>query len=291
MNYKIKNAYITVVVSDIGGELQSIQNIERIEYLWQGDERYWMGKAVNIFPYVGRLTDGRYSLHGSVYQMDIHGFIKSSKMVAENNKSDSISFCFAGTAQTRDTYPYSFVYRIHYKLNKNSVKISYEVNNRDNKTMYFGLGGHPGFNVPLQKGLDFSDYYLEFGQERGPIKVGMSNECFVNGEDMPFDLEEGRRLLLKHELFDNDAIILKDMDTKVTLKSKKDNKSVTVLYPQMNYLGLWHTPNTDAPYICIEPWSSCPSRQGVIEELEKQSDLISIAAGEVYTNTWEIVID
>ena len=28
--------------------------------------------------------------------------------------------------------------------------------------MYFGLGGHPGFNVPLEAGLSFEDYCLEF---------------------------------------------------------------------------------------------------------------------------------
>ena len=28
--------------------------------------------------------------------------------------------------------------------------------------MYFGVGGHPGFAVPLEKGLAFEDYCLQF---------------------------------------------------------------------------------------------------------------------------------
>ena len=30
--------------------------------------------------------------------------------------------------------------------------------------MIFGFGGHPGFNVPLEKGKHFEDYRLRFAQ-------------------------------------------------------------------------------------------------------------------------------
>ena len=54
----------------------------------------------------------------------------------------------------------------------------------------------------------------------------------------------------------------------------------------MPYLGIWHWPKTDAPYVCIEPWSSLPARHGSIVQLEKQKDLITAEPGERYTNTW-----
>ena len=53
-------------------------------------------------------------------------------------------------------------------------------------------------------------------------------------------------------------------------------------------LGFWHMPKTDAPYVCLEPWSSLPSRQDVVEDLETQPDLISLPAGEVWTTTWSL---
>jgi galactose mutarotase-like enzyme len=59
----------------------------------------------------------------------------------------------------------------------------------------------------------------------------------------------------------------------------------------MKYLGLWHVPKTKAPYICIEPWSSLPSRQDIVEEFENQSDLISLPSGETYNNPWVITIE
>ena len=89
----------------------------------------------------------------------------------------------------------------------------------------------------------------------------------------------------KHALFDNDAIVLKHMARKVTLGSEKGSRSVTVSYPDFPVLGIWHWPRSEAPYVCIEPWSSLPSRAGIVEELTQQSDLISLEAGKAYENT------
>lgn len=76
----------------------------------------------------------------------------------------------------------------------------------------------------------------------------------------------------------------------MSLCSEKTGKSVTVAYPQMPYLGIWHMPHTDAPYVCIEPWASLPSRQDVVEELSCKSDLIHLAPGAKYENQWSITI-
>ena len=58
----------------------------------------------------------------------------------------------------------------------------------------------------------------------------------------------------------------------------------------MPYLGMWHVPNTDAPYLCIEPWSSLPARQNVVEDFACKSDLIQLGPGKTYINTWSITI-
>ncbi|MEN6314857.1 MAG: aldose 1-epimerase family protein [Clostridiaceae bacterium] len=290
MEHVIKNGSLSVVLSSMGGELQSVRDHENTEYLWQGDPRYWRNRATNIFPYIGRLTNEAYTLYGNTYHMAIHGFAKCSEMEAEGQKSDCITFSLMDNAETRKIYPYSFLYRIRYSLHKNTLHTAYEVENRDNKTMYFGLGGHPGFNVPIESGLNFSDYYLAFHGSSKPIQVGMTGTCFVSGNDRPFVLTEDQCLLLDHSLFDNDAIILKEMPSSVSLRSRNGSKSVTVSYPQMKYLGLWHKPHSDAPYLCIEPWTSLPARQDMIEDLANQPDLVSLEAGKTYLNEWDITI-
>ena len=51
-------------------------------------------------------------------------------------------------------------------------------------------------------------------------------------------MEEGRYLNLEHNLFDDDAIVLKEMPREVTLESAKGSKKITVAFPDMDYLGI-----------------------------------------------------
>ena len=93
-----------------------------------------------------------------------------------------------------------------------------------------------------------------------------------------------------HALFDDDAIVLSGMAREVTLESPSGKRAVTVSFPDMPYLGIWHWPRTDAPYVCIEPWRSLPARKGKIAVFEQQEDLVALDAGKTYTNTWTISI-
>ena len=61
MIYYIENEYLRVGVSSLGAELMSIVKRDgEIEYLWQGDKKYWGGRAPNMFPICGRLFEGKY---------------------------------------------------------------------------------------------------------------------------------------------------------------------------------------------------------------------------------------
>ncbi|MBQ7840055.1 MAG: aldose 1-epimerase family protein [Lachnospiraceae bacterium] len=290
MIYTIENEALKVQISDRGAELWSIQTRDGNEYLWQGDETYWADRAMNLFPYIARLTEGKYVLDGKTYEMTIHGFANYSTFSVAKQEKDHIVFELTDSEETGKMYPYAFAFRVDFSLGQNKLLVKYEVENRSDGVMYFGVGGHPGFNVPMEKGLKFEDYYLEFDKAENPVRVGFTETCFLNGEDKEYALSEGGKILMNHNLFDEDAIVLRDMAKSVTLKSDKSDRYVKVEYPEMDYLGIWHMPCTDAPYVCIEPWSSLPSRQDVIEDLAKKEDLIALEGGKVYENTWTIEI-
>lgn len=290
MNYTIKNEFLTVTASDQGAELQSIKSADGTEYLWQGDPAFWHDRAPNIFPYVARLTDGKYTVNGKEYAMKIHGFLKYRTLQVEEQTEDHITFRLERDEELKTQYPFDFIYRITYRLEGSTLFTTSAVENRGDERMYFALGGHPGFNVPMEQGLTFEDYYLEFGQKAHPTRVGFTDACFLNGQDQAYPLTDGRRLLLRHDLFDHDAVVLKHADRTVRIASDKGTRSVTVSYPDFPYIGFWHRPESQAPYVCIEPWSSLPSRDGIVEEFSQQSDLIGLAAGSVYQNTWKIEI-
>jgi galactose mutarotase-like enzyme len=290
MKHTIKNEFLTVSAAEKGAELQSILSADGTEYLWQGDSKYWSDRALNIFPYVARLTEGSYYMDGERHEMAIHGLAPYANFHLVSNDGKTMVLEMTDTEETWKQYPRHFAFRIIYALKDNVLETTYEVENRDNKTMYFGLGGHPGFNVPLIPGMCFADYRLRFSESCQPRHVGFNDACFVTGAYADFPLEGGQVLPLRHEMFDNDAIVLDSMARQVTLETDGDSHAVTVTFPQMGYLGLWHWPRTDAPYICIEPWCSLPSFAGQIAVFEEQKDLISLPAGQIYRNIWTIEI-
>lgn len=61
--YTLHNGTLTVTLDACGAVLYSIVK-DGAEYLWQGDARYWARRTPTCFPYVGRLTDGKYLLGG-----------------------------------------------------------------------------------------------------------------------------------------------------------------------------------------------------------------------------------
>lgn len=290
MNYEIKNEYLRVVIQDKGAELQSVKSADGTEYLWQADPEIWNGQAPNIFPYVARLTDETYTLEGKAYHMKIHGIVRYQTLAAEEIRDDRITFRLDAGEETRAQYPYEFTYRITYALDGNRLVTTTSVENRDTRRMSFAVGGHPGFRVPMEEGLAFEDYYLEFSAPAQPYRVGFTDRCFLNGQDVLYPLEDGRRIRLHHDLFDHDAVVLKHADRTVTIRSDKGSRSVTVSYPDFMYIGFWHMPKKEAPYVCIEPWSSLPSRDGIVEDFGQQADLIRVEAGKGWSTTWTIEI-
>lgn len=290
MLYTIENDRLTVTASSLGAQLWSIRAGDGTEYLWQGDPAYWGDRALTLFPYVARLWQGRYEMDGETHSLPIHGFAPTSEFALAEKTDSRMVLTLASSEETYAQYLRHFVFRVIYALEGSTLKVAYEVENRDERTMYFGLGGHPGFNVPLEKGLRFEDYRLRFGAACRPVRVGFSEDCFVNGEDAPFPLEDGCVLPLAHSLFDDDAIVLRDMAREVTLEAPGGVRSVTVAFPDMPYLGIWHRPKTDALYVCIEPWRSLPARRGETAVLERQADLVHLAPGETYVNRWRIAI-
>ena len=102
-------------------------------------------------------------------------------------------------------------------------------------------------------------------------------------------LEKGYRLHLYHEMFDNDAIFMSGAGTKVTLKSDKTDRFVTVCFEGFSYLGLWHKPQSDAPYVCIEPWCGLPSYDGVIDDFDDKSDMFRLEKGGTKSVSYSII--
>ena len=290
MQFTLKNEKITLTVDSLGAEMRNLQTADGVEYLWQGDPKYWGDRAPNLFPFIGRLTNNSYQYLGKTYPMGIHGFAAAKEFQVVCQEEDLLVLELASDEEIKKSYPFDFCLRIRYQLKGDTVNIGFTVENKGHCTMPFGIGGHPGFNVPLVEGERFDDYELEFSVPCRPDRVGFTPTVYMNGEDKEYPLRDGAFIDLRHDLFDEDAIILKNMAREITLRSKVSGRGVTVSYPDLPNLGLWHWPKTDAPYVCIEPWTSLPSRQDIVEEFTCKSDMLQLAANKTYETTWSICL-
>lgn len=290
MDITIRNEQLTVRIAAKGAELQSIQSKDGTEYLWQGDPAYWTSHAPNIFPYVARLTEGKYYLDGQTYGFGNHGLVRYEELVVEEQSETKVVLRLDANEDTLKKYPFNFTYRMIYSLQDNALCMETIVENHDEKRMYFAVGGHPGFNVPMAPGTRFEDYRIEFPKEAHPYRIILADSGAVTPGQERYDMEN-RSIALRHDLFDHDAIVLVNAAREASICSDLTDRKVTVSYPDFRYVGFWHKPKTDAPYICIEPWTSLPSREGIIEDLALQGDLVSLDGGKEWRTAWSIKID
>ena len=283
MIFNIFNEVLSVNISDIGAELMSIMSKDT-EYLWQGYKKY------NLFPIIGRLNQGVYTYKGETYKMQLHGFLRSSKLTVVKQKKDKIIFELKYNDFTLSQYPFKFLYRITYTLVKNKIKINYNVINLDDKPIYFNVGGHPGFNVPLKSGK-FEDYFIEFKDVTPIKKHELDNFYFMSGKVVDYELSQGRILPLRHKMFDNDALIFSNTSKTAALKCSSDQKSVIMNFPDMTYFALWHTAKTNAPFVCMEVWEGLPSTSIKIDDITEKTGVVELEQHKEYNNLWSIEIN
>lgn len=286
MLHSISNSKLTVTVNDHGAELWSIKDGDT-EYLWQGDNAFWDDRSPNLFPYIGRMINKQYSYSGNIYPMNIHGIAMYSDFILLEKSDAKMVFVLSSSTESLQQYPWEFTFKVIYELIDCKLSVTFEVTNNSQTTMLFAVGGHPGFNIPAEH---FTSYALRFEKACQPQRIIFTNDCFVEDRTEPYALVNGTDIPLRHDLFDNDAIVLKNTAKAVTLTCG-EWKAVTVEFPKMEYIGFWHAVGMACPYVCIEPWSSLPSPKGTQTVLENQKDLLTLDAGNTYTNTWSIAID
>lgn len=284
--YIIKNDYLTLELSEIGGEPLSIKMGDH-EYLWHRDPKYWESSAPLLFPAVGRLRGGEWTDGDKVYPMGIHGFARHQKMSAVALR-DFAEFTLKDNGETRMSYPFAFTLRRRFKLAKNSILESITVTNSDSRDIHFGIGLHPGFMIPDGR----ARLSLELAEE--PRRQLLSPAFFMVDESEPYYLRDGKYIDLDNSLFDNDAIILSGVKS-ATLESPDSTHKVTVSFPDANYVGFWQPDHSDAPFICIEPWQSLPASDApegtAPDRISERKGFVKLAPGGSYTFNCMFIFD
>ncbi len=290
MIYTIENEILKIDVDSKGAQLYSVYSKKsNTEYLWQGDPAYWTGRAYNLFPFIGRMYNGVYTYRGKEYAIRSHGVARYNEFIVEEQTPTKLVFLLKDSEETYKEYPFHFEYRVIFEIKDNALSVCQEAKNTDEKTLICGFGGHPGINVPFGNGA-FEDYYLEFSQATNVSQQLLSENKFMADKTEAYALQNGVKLPLRHSLFDNDAVILEGTSQCVSVKSNKESRIVKMYYEDFKYIGFWHACETDAPYVCLEPWSALPATEGKIDDLEQKKDMFHIDSGKTKSATFTLEI-
>ena len=278
MIHTIENELLKIAVDTKGAQLMSVLSKKTgVEYIWQGDPAYWTGRAYNLFPFIGRMYEGVFTYENKTYPSRSHGLARYYEFVLEECNDNTLTFLFTDNEDTKKEYPFSFEFRVSFILNGNALTTKYIATNKDSREMLCAFGGHPGINIPFGNGA-FEEYYLDFGKKTDVKRQLLAEgDMFMADKAVAYELVDGVKLPLKHDLFDHDAIILENSSGEVSVRCDKESRYVTMKYDEYPFIGFWHACKTDAPFVCLEPWSALPAIDGKVVELESKPHMTKIA--------------
>jgi len=289
MDTYIQNDRLRVGVKSHGAELFSLLDTQSgMEYMWNADPAFWGKTSPVLFPIVGTLRDNKYKFGGREYSLPRHGFARDMAFELRSTTPASATFALKSSEETLAKYPFKFRLDIGYTLEGTSLIVTYHVYNEGDGEMYFSLGAHPAFAVPVVAGLHYEDYHLHFSHRETAPRWRIDGAGLIEPVATPC-LDHSDHLNLRKELFYKDAIVLKHLSSsRVSLRHKSNPHGFDFRFDNFPYLGIWAA--KDADFLCIEPWCGIADSTHHDYELISKEGIEKLSAGDVWSRRWSITV-
>lgn len=233
-------------------------------------------KSALLFPFPGRIENGKYSHNEQSFQLDnnetnrpnaIHGLVfnkhfeVASISTSEENATVVLSYQSDGTLVG---FPFNFQLKVTYIMSNNDMQLRLDITNLGEASFPFGFGWHPYF-----KSENLATSSLSFSSEEQLI-------CDEN--HIPKSVKKSSlspTFTLKEQFFDDTFILLKK---KVLFETEKYCLDINFSETAEAFLQIF-TPH-DRKSIAIEPMSFCPNA------FNTGTGLKVLQAHEMYT--WQV---
>ena len=282
----LENDKLKVTIKLKGAELSSVVDKQTgVEYIWQGNPDIWAYHAPNLFPVVGQVKENKLHINGQEYNLNRHGFARTSNFRRIESTPNHAVFSLAYDEETLKIYPYKFELEIVYHLSGNQIHVLYKVVNKEDHKIYFSIGVHPGFNVPLEEGEVYEDYYIQFEKDEDLVASTLSDKGLFNGRHK--EILKGNKLPLASDLFNEDALVFKNINSRsVELRNNSGTKYVKLDFPQFKELGIWSKPG--ASFVCIEPWLGYADSELGQQDISEKPGIQTLDKGHVFEVAMDI---
>ena len=259
MEFTIENACLKVTVTDWGAQLKSVvRKSDGVEHIWQADPTVWGYHTPILFPYAGKIKDGKITIDGKDYDgSKQHGFARTMEHSPVFCGETSAVLELTETEATMAIWPYHFRLLSTFTLEGDTLHHTLTVENHDEESFLFGIGYHPGFALPFDEKHTYEDYELRFDSVESPICLKtegglISDKHYYLGKNI-------RAIDVDAHLFDNDSHCMTGLSSKTLgLYEKDTGRGVVCSIRSFPYVLIWSKPGVPQ-FICIEPWNSLPS--------------------------------
>jgi galactose mutarotase-like enzyme len=280
----IGNGRLTAIVAAKGAELQSLVPANGRDVMWTGDADIWPWHAPNLFPIVGALDNDELVHQGVRYPMKQHGFLRHSPCELLEAGPDACTFRLADNPDTREQYPYAFALTIGYRIVDDRLECTFSLHNPDKVPLHASIGVHPGFRRPL--GNTARDAHAVLFDQPEPARIRRLGGRTLAADPRPTPVE-GRVLLLRDVLFDEDAVIFDRLVSRKITYGAPGGPGVEIEFADFPDLGIWAKPGI-SPFVCLEPWQGMASPAGFTGEFSDKPGVVALAPGA--TRVWRYSI-
>jgi galactose mutarotase-like enzyme len=277
----LRSDALTVTVSPRGAELQSVTDADGRDWLWDGDPRWWTGRAPILFPTVGVTADGarfgdRHTMLGK------HGFARNSDFVLVAASDEHATFRLEADGATRAVYPFAFRLDVTHRLDGATLTLAAEASNLGEEPMPVGFGFHPALRWPLP-GTGAAarfEHIARFDADEPEALRTITPAGLIAAESRQTPVHDNE-LHLHDSLFEADALVWDRPASRGLYFGVADKPCVRIDFAEMPMLGIWTKPG--AGYLCIEPWHSRADDEGFTGQFADKPGVVTLAPGDMKT--------
>lgn len=263
----IRNEALSVAISTRGAELQSIRTADGEEWLWQGDERFWTGRAPVLFPVIGRSPGGHVLIDGAPFPMESHGFARGSEFAVSEQSPTSCAMTLTASATTRACFPFDFSMRISFALCAATLVVRADVTNEGAVAMPFCIGFHPAFRWRMP-GAGEAEHRIVLDGAGDLAHRRLDADGLVTGTNEPSLFRSGT-LVLDPGHFGAGALILESGADDLAVSYAAGRQEIRLMCHDVTHLGIWSI--LGAEFVCIEPFWGSPAVAGGSNELGRRA--------------------
>ena len=286
----LENERLCVEIAERGAEVVRIYDKKKArEVLWNGDPKFWKRHSPILFPNVGKTWNHEVFYDGVKYQSSQHGFARDRDYIRIKEGNSEAVYLLRSSEETKEVYPFDFELYITYQLEKNRLRVRWEVRNPADIPMYFTIGGHPAFWC-AQNGEARDTYLLKFPGKEKLEYIGVDLQT---GAALP---DSGRTLSLKDgcckisdELFELDTMIFDGGQIEEAWLCHADGTPFAgVECKGFPNFGIWSVKGS--PFMCLEPWAGRCDDKGFDKDVSQKPGINKVEGGETFEKEYAIVV-